>query len=200
MRLKKHLQTVLALVALFVSVSPAQSQQFDRLKLVGSARKQIGITVSYDPSYRSLRFPNGDVPLETGVCADVIVRALSDQAVDLQKEVHEDMRRNFSQYPNRWGLKKPDPNIDHRRVLNLMTYFTRKGYARPISNTPADYQPGDIVTWELSPGITHIGIVSNRSTSRKIPLIIHNIGAGTQEEDILFQCKIIGLFRFPSDG
>lgn len=188
-----------AVLVLLVAATYAQTSGFDPRKLVDSARKQIGVTVNYDPAYRRLKYPDGDVPIETGVCADVIVRALRDQGIDLQKEVHEDMRNDFSQYPKRWGLKKPDPNIDHRRVLNLMTYFARKDYARPLSDTAADYLPGDIVAWDFGSGITHIGIVSNRNTSRKIPLIIHNIGAGTQEEDILFQSKIIGHYRISNE-
>ncbi|HEY1171899.1 MAG TPA: DUF1287 domain-containing protein [Verrucomicrobiae bacterium] len=164
-------------------------------KLVTSACSQIGITKSYDPAYRTLSYPGGDVPKETGVCTDVIIRALRQQSLDLQKEVHEDMRANFSAYPKKWGLTKPDKNIDHRRVPNLMTYFKRKGYSQTITQKPADYLPGDIVTWDLGNGITHIGLVSDRRSSKGIPLIIHNIGSGTQEEDLLFGFTITGHYR-----
>lgn len=164
-------------------------------KLVTAARSQIGVTKSYDPAYRTLTYPGGDVPMETGVCTDVIIRALRQQSLDLQKEVHEDMRQNFSAYPKNWGLKQPDRNIDHRRVPNLMTYFTRKGYSKPVTQKPADYLPGDIVTWDLGRGIAHIGLVSERRTANSTPLIIHNIGRGTQEEDLLFGYQITGHYR-----
>lgn len=164
-------------------------------KLVTSARSQIGVTKSYDPAYRPLSYPGGDVPLATGVCTDVIIRALRQQSLDLQKEVHEDMRANFSAYPKKWGLTKPDKNIDHRRVPNLMTWFKRKGHSLTITQKPADYLPGDIVTWDLGNGLTHIGIVSDRRSVQGIPLIIHNIGNGTQEEDLLFGYKITGHYR-----
>ena len=118
-------------------------------QLVASARSQIGVTVSYDPAYRKLDYPGGDVPREAGVCTDVIIRALREQGVDLQKEVHEDMSRNFEAYPKNWGLKKPDRNIDHRRVPNLRTYFKRKGYALAVTDEARNFEAGDIVTWVL---------------------------------------------------
>ncbi len=164
-------------------------------QLVTAARAQIGVTKSYDPAYRTLTYPGGDVPKETGVCTDVIIRALRQQSIDLQKEVHEDMRANFSAYPKNWGLTKPDRNIDHRRVPNLMTYFKRKKYAQTITQKPTDYIAGDIVTWDLGNGITHIGLVSDRKTAKGIPLILHNIGNGTQEEDLLFSYKVTGHYR-----
>jgi uncharacterized protein YijF (DUF1287 family) len=145
-------------------------------KLVASARSQIGVTVSYDPAYRALSYPGGDVPTNTGVCADVIVRALREQRIDLQKEVHEDMKRNFRVYPQKWGLRGPDANIDHRRVPNLMTWLSRKGYAQPVGNGAGGYAAGDIVAWDLGKGLTHIGIVSDRRSSKGTPLVIHNIG------------------------
>ncbi|WP_447744741.1 DUF1287 domain-containing protein [Pseudomonas nicosulfuronedens] len=163
--------------------------------LVQSAREQVGVTLAYDPAYRVLAFPGGDVPLAVGVCTDVVIRAVRAQGLDLQAAVNQDMRRNFSAYPQSWGLKRPDSNIDHRRVPNLMTWFSRQGYSRPISQKPADYDPGDVVTWSLGRGLTHIGIVSDRRTWSGVPLIIHNIGAGTQEEDLLFRYSIIGHYR-----
>ncbi|HUS35101.1 MAG TPA: DUF1287 domain-containing protein, partial [Verrucomicrobiae bacterium] len=159
------------------------------------ARDQIGVTVSYDPAYRKLAYPNGDVPMKTGVCCDVVIRALRKQSVDLQKEVHDDMSAHFSEYPRSWGLKKPDPNIDHRRVPNLITYFKRKGYSVAVTKKADDFAPGDIVTWVLPGALTHIGIVSDRKTTGGDPLIIHNIGSGTREEDILFAYPISGHFR-----
>lgn len=164
--------------------------------LVEAARAQIGKTVLYDPSYRTLSYPNGDVPLNSGVCTDVVIRALrTGLQIDLQARVHEDMRRNFGRYPKNWGLKKPDKNIDHRRVANLQTYFKRQGYELPISDNPADYQPGDLVTSIVPPNLPHIMIVSDRTTFSGRPFVIHNIGAGTREEDRLFEFKITGHYR-----
>lgn len=153
--------------------------------------------VQYDPSYFSLDYPNGDVPANKGVCTDVIIRAYRKLGIDLQKEVHEDMRANFSKYPKNWGLNSPDKNIDHRRVPNLMTFFERYGQVLPITRGFNDYQPGDIVCWNLGGGITHIGIVSNKKASDgQRPLIIHNIGSGQILEDMLFDFKIIGHYRY----
>jgi uncharacterized protein len=164
-------------------------------QLVASARRQIGVTLSYDPAYRQLDYPGGDVPKNTGVCSDVVVRAFREQGTDLQKEVHEDMRRSFGVYPQKWNLKKPDQNIDHRRVLNLMTYFERQGFAQSITNKAENFAAGDIVAWDLGGGVTHIGIVSDHTTAKRVPLIIHNIGRGTQEEDILLRYRVIGHYR-----
>ncbi len=143
-------------------------------------------------------YPNGDVPSETGACTDVIIRAFRKVGIDLQKEVHEDMTANFALYPTKWGLSEPDTNIDHRRVLNLQTFFTRQGKSVPISEKPKDYQPGDIVAWDLDgKRMTHIGIVSNfwNEDSKRFS-IIHNIGGGTNQEDRLFEWKIIGHYRY----
>lgn len=161
--------------------------------IVQAARSQIGKTLRYDPAYTALPYPMGDVPLEKGVCTDVVIRALRQQNIDLQALVHRDMQHHFAAYPQRWGLKQPDPNIDHRRVPNLMVYFTRQGWATRDS----EYRAGDIVTWELNGNhLPHIGIVSNRKNGNT-PLIIHNIGAGVREDDILFKHKITGHFRQP---
>lgn len=161
-----------------------------------AARAQIGQTVRYDPSYRALDYPNGDVPIETGVCTDVVVRALrTSVGMDLQKLVHEDMQRNFSQYPRIWGLKGPDKNIDHRRVPNLQAYFKRSGWELPVSKEAQDYQPGDLVTCLVPPNLAHIMIVSGRTNAAGRPFVIHNIGAGTQEEDRLFEFKLTGHYR-----
>jgi hypothetical protein len=143
-----------------------------------------------------LAYPGGDVPLETGVCSDVAVRALRQAlGLDLQKLVHEDMKLHFAQYPRNWGLKKPDRNIDHRRVPNLQTYFKRCGWSLPISKAPGDYQAGDLVTCIVPPRLPHIMVVSDRTNSSGRPLVIHNIGAGTHEEDRLFEFEITGHYR-----
>ena len=165
--------------------------------LVEAAREQIGVTTGYDPSYVSLKYPGGDVPEETGVCTDVVVRAYRGLNFDLQKEVHEDMKANFSKYPGRWGLKKPDKNIDHRRVPNLQTFFERKNAKQSISKKAAHYKPGDLVVWDLNDkGLLHIGLVSNRTSRNGTPLVIHNIGSGAREENRLFDFTIIARYRF----
>lgn len=153
--------------------------------------------VKYDPAYYTISYPDGDVPSDRGVCTDVIVRAYRKLGIDLQKKVHEDMKANFSKYPKSWGLKAPDKNIDHRRVPNLAVFFTRFGTKINISNLGDKYLPGDIVTWNLGGGTTHIGIVTDRkSIDRKRPLIVHNIGYGQVLEDCLFKYKITGHYRY----
>ncbi len=166
-------------------------------RLPEQARKQIGVTVEYDPAYVSMKYPGGDVPIDRGVCTDVVIRAMRQLHFDLQKEVHEDMKKNFSAYPSKknWGLTRTDRNIDHRRVPNLRTFFTRKGWQQPITNNPKDYKPGDLVTCMLGGTLPHIMIVSDRRSEEGIPLIIHNIGDGTQEEDLLFAFPINGHYR-----
>ena len=160
------------------------------------ARSQIGKTTSYDPSYVGLLYPGGDVPLEKGVCADVVVRALRGAVnLDLQKLVHEDMKVEFSAYPNIWGLKKPDPNIDHRRVPNLKTYFNRCGFSLPVTRRADDYLAGDLVTCTVGRNLAHIMVVSDKKTSDGVPFVIHNIGSGTKEEDRLFEFPITGHYR-----
>lgn len=167
-------------------------------KLLASAREQTSVTKTYDPAYVVIPYPMGDVPAETGVCTDVVVRAFRKAGVDLQKAIHEDMRENFAVYPKKWGLKSPDANIDHRRVPNLQTFFTRKGKSLTVTDRADDYRPGDVVSWDLNgKGLTHIGLVSDiwhEKTKRF--LIIHNIGAGTRAEDVLFEWKITGHFRY----
>ena len=161
-----------------------------------AARAQVGVTTGYDPAYRRLPYPGGDVPATTGVCCDVVVRALrTAHGFDLQKEVHEDMRAHFSAYPKKWGLKKPDANIDHRRVPNLQTFFARRGWSLAVSNAAAEYRAGDIVTWDLGNGLAHIGVVSDRRAKSGAPLVIHNIGRGAQEEDVLLSWPLTGHYR-----
>jgi len=165
-------------------------------QMLEGAIAQAGVTTEYDPAYVALEYPNGDVPEKTGVCSDVVVRAFRKAGIDLQKEVHEDMKAARSEYPTRWGATAIDKNIDHRRVLNLMKYFERRGKSLSISDAAADYQPGDVVAWELTNGVDHIGIVTNMlSESADRYLIVHNIGAGTRIEDVMFAWTITGHYR-----
>ncbi|HVY88629.1 MAG TPA: DUF1287 domain-containing protein [Hyphomonadaceae bacterium] len=153
---------------------------------------------TYDPAYVALKYPMGDVPDDRGVCSDTVIRAFRHAGVDLQVAVHEDMLANFAAYPKAWGLKHPDKNIDHRRVPNLETFFTRKGGSLKLSRTASDYKPGDIISWRLiGTTLPHIGVVT-RKTSGGQPLVAHNIGAGTQEEPCLFNWTMSGWFRFES--
>lgn len=145
-----------------------------------------------------LKYPGGDVPIERGVCTDVVIRAMRDGlAKDLQKLVHEDMAKNFSAYPKNWGLKRPDKNIDHRRVPNLQTWFKRQGYQIALGpeKDPGKFLPGDIVTCTVPPHLPHIMIVSDRKSAAGVPLVIHNIGGGTQEENVLFVFPLTGHYR-----
>lgn len=188
---------MVAVMVFWLLAFAAQAIEAD--KLVLAAREQVGVTLGYDPTYRRLSYPGGDVPLATGVCTDVVIRALRQQGLDLQEAVHRDMRAHFALYPKNWGLSRPDSNIDHRRVPNLMTWFQRQGWALPISQDASAYRAGDIVTWDLGRGLTHIGILSDRQGPGGAPLALHNIGRGAQEEDILFAYRIIGHYR-PAAG
>ena len=164
--------------------------------IVAAARSQVGKTLGYDPAYVGLDYPGGDVPIETGVCTDVIVRALREAFdMDLQKLVHEDMKDSFSEYPTKWGLKKPDRNIDHRRVQNLQKYFERSGYSVEISKEAGNFLPGDIVSCTVGKSMGHIMIVSDRKSSEGVPFVIHNIGGGAREEDRLFEFSLTGHYR-----
>lgn len=167
-------------------------------KVIESAVEQTLLTKNYTQDYVVIPYPNGDLPIETGACTDVVIRAFRRADIDLQKEVHEDMTANFGLYPKKWGLPAPDTNIDHRRVPNLQTFFTRRGKSVSITADPKDYLPGDVVTWDLNgKGMTHIGLVSNYFNEvTKNYLIIHNIGGGTHAEDRLFDWKITGHFRY----
>lgn len=173
----------------------SQTDFYDQLSNAGIELTKQEVT--YDPSYFSIEYPNGDVPSNKGVCTDVIIRAYRKLGIDLQKEVHEDMKKNFNLYPSIWGLTKTDKNIDHRRVPNLMKYFSRFGVVKPISDDSLAYIPGDIVCWNLGGGTTHIGLVVNKkSTDQKRYLIVHNIGNGQVLQDCLFDYKIIGHYRY----
>jgi uncharacterized protein YijF (DUF1287 family) len=164
--------------------------------IVNAARMQIGKTVNYDPAYVGLKYPGGDVPISKGVCTDVVIRALRiARKMDLQKLVHEDMRRNFSKYPKIWGLSRTDRNIDHRRVPNMQTFFKRKGWSLPVTKKKENYKPGDLVTCTVAGKLPHIMIVSDQKTSDGTPLVIHNIGSGAREEGRLFEFPLTGHYR-----
>lgn len=184
------------LLAACVRGEGGAAQDRPEILVVKAAREQVGKTLRYDPGYQTLAYPGGDVPLERGVCSDVVVRAYRTALqMDLQKLVHEDMRSNFGVYPRLWGLKRPDSSIDHRRVPNLQTYFKRMGYGLSVSLDAGDYKPGDLVTCTVPPNLPHIMIVSDRTNARGTPLIIHNIGAGAKEEDRLFEFPLTGHYR-----
>ena len=163
----------------------------DSLVSAKNINELIDATILYAPSYVRIKYPGGDVPADRGVCTDVIIRAYRKVGIDLQKDVHEDMVANFDKYPKRWGAKTPDTNIDHRRVPNLMTFFSRHGVVLPVTNKPEDYKQGDIVCWDLGGGILHIGIITNNRR-----MVIHNIGYGQVLEDCVFSWKIIGHYRY----
>ena len=188
----------IALLATILLATTIYAQQIDNsLKLVNAARKQVGVTIIYDPAYIKLTYPGGDVSLERGVCTDVIIRALRDaRNIDLQKLIHNDIKTSFSAYPKIWGLRKPDKNIDHRRVANLQTFFKRnQQYAVSLPLSDNDYKPGDIVTCMLPGNRPHVMIVSDKTSFWGVPLVIHNIGSGAQEEDCLFTFPITGHYR-----
>ena len=179
--------------------SPLSNTHSDFIRrLVAAAIDRTHHPVRYDPSYVRIPYPGGDVPADTGVCTDEIIRSYRVVGVDLQREVHEDMTKNFSAYPGRWRwrLGRPDSNIDHRRVPNLRVFFERKGEKLPITNLAEDYKPGDLVTWDLGGGVPHIGIVVDRRTTRGHYMIVHNIGQGPRIEDVLFKWKITGHYRY----
>lgn len=192
------MKIILILLVSFFSVAFQSTQVSSCLLSLSSAAIELtGQQVRYNAAYVSIPYPMGDVPSNTGVCTDVVIRAYRKIGIDLQKEVHEDMKRNFGVYPKTWGLTKPDTNIDHRRVPNLMTFFARHGTSLPISSSATDYKPGHIVCWDLGGGITHIGIVVNKKSSdSQRYLVVHNIGAGQVLEDCLFSYTIIGHYSF----
>jgi len=188
---------IIKLILFLFSFGIASSQNDFYYRLADSAFTLTKQSVTYDPAYYKITYPGGDLPTDKSVCTDVIIRAYRKLGIDLQKEVHEDMEKNFSKYPNIWGLKHTDSNIDHRRVPNLMFFFKKYGTVKKITDNPADYLPGDIVCWDLGGGIHHIGIIaSKKSADKKRYLVIHNIGAGQVLEDCLFEFKITGHFRY----
>src|SRR5215472_348789 len=192
------LAVALASSAQTPSVDAVGRQKFLK-KLVAAAEERTHHTVRYDPAYVRIPYPGGDVPVDTGVCTDEVIRSYRALGVDLQKEVHEDMETDFSAYPRqrRWLNWHQDANIDHRRVPNLMVFFSRKGETLPITTRAEDYSPGDIVAWDLGGGVLHIGVVvTETSAEGGRHLIVHNIGQGPKREDVLFQWKIIGHYRY----
>lgn len=191
------MRSILILLCLATPVSAAEPS-----RLAAAAREQVGVTTIYDPAYVGLQFPGGDLPRDRGVCTDVVIRALRDGwGVDLQLAVNRDMKADFAAYPPLWGLSTTDRNIDHRRVPNLQTLLARIGAEVPLTDEPTPYLPGDIVTWTLPGNLAHIGIVSDQlSADRSHPMILHNIGAGAREEDILFAYPITGHYRIGADS
>jgi uncharacterized protein len=187
--------TILAAIAavLVAAAGAAQRPPSPGPAIARAAASQVGVTVTYDPSYRRLEFPGGDVPLDRGVCTDVIVRALRAIGVDLQVAVHDDMSRHFADYPQLWGLRGADRNIDHRRVPNLMTFLSRQGKRLAAG---AGYQPGDIVAWRLPNGLHHIGILGEPRAPGGHRLVVHNIGRGARLEDVLHAFEELGHYRW----
>lgn len=167
-------------------------------ELVDAALKRTMEKVTYNGKYVAIPYPNGDVPSSIGVCTDLVIRSYRALNIDLQQRVHEDMTAHFNAYPSKriWNLNKPDSNIDHRRVPNLRTYFTRHGESFSVSNAPSQFLAGDIVSWRLPGNLPHIGIVSKNKTPQGAPLVIHNIGSGPKEEDALFKYEITGHYRY----
>ena len=190
---------VLLLTSSLVCTAPSKADQF-YAGLVDAALERTQHHVRYDGSYRKIAYPMGDVPDAIGVCTDVVIRAYRVMNIDLQRLVHEDMQASFASYPGFWGLSKPDPNIDHRRVPNLQRFFQRNGETLAVSLRATNYRPGDLVTWMLPGNLPHIGIVTHLSapdTGR--PMIVHNIGLGPKLEDMLFDYPITGHYRFRSN-
>lgn len=196
----QHHKWITALLGVFLLTGAAQAQNSDfGVRLSEAAIERTQHRVTYDPAYVRLDYPGGDVAADKGVCADLVVRALRALDIDLQRLVHEDMAGAFSAYPKHWGLSRPDTNIDHRRVPNLETFFTRKGASLVVSDDPAVYQPGDIVAWNLRGAeggwLPHIGIITAGVAPSGRPMIVHNIGAGPRLEDVLFNWEITGHYR-----
>jgi hypothetical protein len=195
---RRHLLKTLA-AAPFAGAAPAVAQARDyAAEIAAAAIEQTKSRVVYDPAYVVIPYPGGDVPADRGVCADVIIRALRKVGADLQVLVHEDMKANFAAYPKRWGLRKPDRNIDHRRVPNLEKFFTRSGARRALTTASANFRTGDIVAWNLKGddgSLPHIGIVTGKKARSSRPMLVHNIGAGPQLEDVLFEWKMTGHYR-----
>jgi hypothetical protein len=180
--------------------APSRSRQDFLRRLVSAATERTHHSVRYDPAYVRIPYPGGDVAADTGVCTDEVIRSYRALGIDLQKEVHEDMVQNYSAYPHKWILGKPDSNIDHRRVPNLMVFFGRKGESLPASTRAEDYGPGDLVTYDLGGNVPHIGIVVDRKGASGRYMIEHNIGQGPRIEDVLFNWKITGHYRYYGPG
>jgi uncharacterized protein YijF (DUF1287 family) len=182
--------------------SEARRREFTQ-RLVAAAIERTHHAVRYDPAYVRIPYPGGDVPADTGVCTDEIIRSYRSVGVDLQKEVHEDMAQNFNLYPRKWRrlTSRPDSNIDHRRVPNLMVFFARKGEALALSGRAEDYTPGDVVTWDLGGGVPHVGLVVDQKSSQSGQyMVVHNIGQGPRMEAVLFKWKVTGHYRYFGPG
>lgn len=197
----------LLILAILLTYSVAAYSDLDSdrfiVDLINAAKERTTHDVRYDGAYFSISYPNGDVPSNIGVCTDVVIRSFRQVGVDLQKEVHEDMLVNFNSYPSKriWGLKKPDKNIDHRRVPNLRVFFKRHGISLDVTKNPVDYLPGDLVTWMLPGNLPHIGIIiDKKSNDGKMPLIAHNIGEGPKIDNMLFDYPITGHYRYSGSG
>lgn len=195
------LTLALGILTGLLQVQPADDSTSlpERLAVAAVERTRHTSEVRYDGSYRRIPYPGGDVPADVGVCTDLIVRAYRAVGIDLQRLVHEDMRAAFGTYPKLWGLSRPDPNIDHRRVPNLQTFFERKGAELPVSANGADYRPGDVVTWMLPGNVPHIGVVTSLESSSGRPLVAHNIGRGPELEDMLFDFEVTGHYRYAGE-
>jgi uncharacterized protein YijF (DUF1287 family) len=186
-------------MALTTAAGPASATPDVTRRVLAAALARTTHVVRYDGSYRRIAYPGGDVPDDVGVCTDLVIRSYRGAGIDLQRAVHEDMRTHFGRYPTLWGLHRPDPNIDHRRVPNLETFFRRHGKVLALATEPAAYQPGDLVTWRLPGNLPHIGIITDRrSDDGKRPLVVHNIGQGPRLEDMLFEYPITGHYRYPA--
>ena len=199
-----RLSAMLWLGLLLSATGVSRAAAVDGAALARAARAQVGVTVAYDPAYTRIPYPGGDVPPDRGVCTDVVVRAFRAVGVDLQVRLHEDMRAHFTAYPRKWGLSAPDANIDHRRVPNLQRWFERQRRSLPVTASVADYRAGDVVSWKLPNGLDHVGVVSALRSGRgeaSRPLVVHNIGRGAREEDVLFAWTLTGHYRwFPATG
>jgi len=185
-----------ALLLILFAAAAATAQTTEHRAIVEGALAQVGVTRGYDPAYHVLHYPGGDLPLDRGVCTDVVIRSFRKAGLDLQRLVHEDMAAHFALYPHAWGLTRPDTNIDHRRVPNLATFFRRRGKSLGVSTKADDYAPGDVVTWRLPFGAAHIGVVTDRKAGSGRPLVVHNIGSGAQLEDVLFAYTVTGHYRW----
>lgn len=184
-------------IFLFLGLTLFYVQDFGS-QLSRAALSIMDDTIKYDGQYRSIPYPNGDVPAKTGVCTDVIIRAYRKLGFDLQELVHQDMKANFDKYPKVWGERKPNTNIDHRRVLNLQVFFERKGKKLALTKNPLDYQPGDLVTWKIDGKLPHIGIVTNVKSrvDNNRYMIVHNVGRGQVLEDVLFAYDLVGHYQY----
>lgn len=195
----KHTAIIVVLTTFSVLALTGTTTETLVTELIQAAKERTQHSVRYDGSYRTIPYPNGDVPSHIGVCTDVVIRSYRKVGIDLQQQVHEDITAHFNQYPSKriWGLTRPDPNIDHRRVPNLQAFFKRNGETLPVTDNPEDYRPGDLVTWMLPGNLPHIGIViDKKSRDGKRYLIAHNIGRGPIIEDMLFEYPITGHYRY----